>query len=300
LPDDKKERFNDIQGLIESTYFKFKTQVQQIALNTDCDCNACILIPSLDLKFFLHYGPYIVQDIAGIKELVGSDVNLIHRLTKNRITKLTGWKAYALYTEDSFPENYSKKEDMYVHHESYEYLGDVVTYNLNLRDWFKNTQEANKRFISEEEADLVITVEYDHPPDVLFEWLTNNEKRNQLGDRFVWTSAYRPNGSDGVGARNHCAHDGTTTRETVLDWSKPDYYTVESIDDLEKETLFDGIFTFQFIPTENGTRFQQNIKFTFDAPKEERDEFISFFGPAVTQTHQELNETIKKILASGS
>lgn len=139
LPDENKERFDDIQELIESIYFKYKTQVQQITLNTDCDCNACILISSLDLKFFVHYGPYIVQDIAGIKELVGSDVNLIHRLTKNKITKHTGWKAYALFTENSFPENYMKKDDMYVHYESYDHLEEVKTFNVNLLDWFKNS-----------------------------------------------------------------------------------------------------------------------------------------------------------------
>ncbi|MCH8905786.1 MAG: hypothetical protein IH840_01755 [Candidatus Heimdallarchaeota archaeon] len=126
------------------------------------------------------------------------------------------------------------------------------------------TQVEIKRFVTEEEADLAIKVNYDVPQHMLFEWLTNNEKTNQLKDQFVWSSGYRPSGFEGVGARNHCAHDGSVTRETVLDWSKPNYYTVESTDDLESETLFDGIFTFQFIPTETRTLFQQNIKFTWD------------------------------------
>jgi len=53
------------------------------------------------LKFFVHHGDYIVQSISGIKELVGSDVNLVHRLMKNHISETTGWRAYALFTESA-------------------------------------------------------------------------------------------------------------------------------------------------------------------------------------------------------
>ncbi len=65
---------------------------------TTCTCNVCRNIPTLDLKFFIHCGDYIQQIIANIKELVGSDVNLIHRLTKNHVKEMTGWRAYIMYT----------------------------------------------------------------------------------------------------------------------------------------------------------------------------------------------------------
>jgi hypothetical protein len=47
------------------------------------------LYPTLDLKFFVHHGDYIVQEVSGIRELVGSDVNLIHRLMKNHMLRRT-------------------------------------------------------------------------------------------------------------------------------------------------------------------------------------------------------------------
>jgi hypothetical protein len=53
----------------------------------------------LDLKFIAHHGDYIVQHVGQIRELVGSDVNLIHRLTKNHVADETGWRAYLMLTE---------------------------------------------------------------------------------------------------------------------------------------------------------------------------------------------------------
>ena len=71
--------------LIESTYFNFRRRRDASQRQTTCTCRACAAIPSLDLKFFVHHGDYIVQNISGIRELVGSDINLIHRLTKNHM-----------------------------------------------------------------------------------------------------------------------------------------------------------------------------------------------------------------------
>ncbi len=71
--------------LIESTYFVFRRRRDMCERQTTCTCRACANIPSLDLKFFVHHSDYIVQNISGIRELVGSGINLIHRLTKNHM-----------------------------------------------------------------------------------------------------------------------------------------------------------------------------------------------------------------------
>ncbi len=73
--------------LIESTYYAFRQRRDMCERQTTCTCRACAAIPSLDLKFFVHHGDYIVQNISGIRELVGSDINLIHRLTKIILSK---------------------------------------------------------------------------------------------------------------------------------------------------------------------------------------------------------------------
>ena len=41
----------------------------------------------LDLKFCAHLGSFVEHDVAGSRELVGSDVILAHRLLKNTVPR---------------------------------------------------------------------------------------------------------------------------------------------------------------------------------------------------------------------
>lgn len=63
-----------------------------------CQCDSCSLIDGLDLKFILHAGPFVLQQIAGNLELVGPEVVMAHRLLKTRAAELVGNGAYALVT----------------------------------------------------------------------------------------------------------------------------------------------------------------------------------------------------------
>ena len=99
VPETKLARGETLIELIENTYMAFRDKLENMRRNTTCTCNACRAIPSLDLKFIAHHGDFIVQKVANINELVGSDVNLIHRLLKNRVSEETGWRAYAMFTE---------------------------------------------------------------------------------------------------------------------------------------------------------------------------------------------------------
>ena len=47
----------------------------------------------------LHAGKYVLQDIAGSRELTGLDVVLAHRLLKNRVAEVVGTGAYLLVTD---------------------------------------------------------------------------------------------------------------------------------------------------------------------------------------------------------
>lgn len=85
--------------IFESTYLAFRDRGQAIVRRTTCQCNACRQIPALDLKFVAHYGEFMTQNVSGIKKLVGSDLNLVHRLLKNHVSEATGWRAYFLLSE---------------------------------------------------------------------------------------------------------------------------------------------------------------------------------------------------------
>src|SRR5512141_1960114 len=133
-PESEIPRGETLLELIEATYVKFRDEREAIRRRTTCQCNACRNIPSLDLKFMAHHGDYMLQRVTGIHELVGSDVNLIHRLLKNHVSDQTGWHAYALFTEAALMHMGVQPDGMHEHIESYEHLGAVKVCVLNLAD----------------------------------------------------------------------------------------------------------------------------------------------------------------------
>ncbi len=114
--------------LIDHTYLAFREKALALHHQTTCPCRACATLPSLDLKFMVHHGDYIIQQIAGIKDLLGTDVNLVHRLAKNHVAESTGWQGYALFTHQGLERMQTDKAPFMQQTESYEHLGDVEIY----------------------------------------------------------------------------------------------------------------------------------------------------------------------------
>ena len=71
-------------------------------------------------KFVLHHGTYVAQAIAGREELLGSDVNLVHRLLKNHARELVGQVPYALITEAAIEALTISTDAMIAADESYD------------------------------------------------------------------------------------------------------------------------------------------------------------------------------------
>ena len=220
--------------LIENTYIAFRRQREASRQNTTCTCNACRTIPTLDLKFFVHHGDYIVQEVSGIHELVGSDVNLIHRLMKNHVTENTGWNAYILCTQRAFQNMSVQVEGAHEQTESYDHLGEIQIHCIDLHARYKTIVEARRVFISPEEADFSLTHDFHVPQPVVWDWITDTEKRTLVsGSKNFFTAKSRPGGRNGPGAINHCAHGKDLkglSVETILDWRPFDYLTKENKD----------------------------------------------------------------------
>jgi len=85
--------------IVGRSYAEFRRRLAEAGDNWTCTCGACSRASVLDLKFVLHVGRFMVQDIAGSRELVGADVVLAHRLLKNSATDAVGRRAYLLVTE---------------------------------------------------------------------------------------------------------------------------------------------------------------------------------------------------------
>ena len=118
--------------LIDNTYLAFRDKAEDLWTHATCDCKACKAIPTLDLKFMVHHGDFIIQQVAGIKDLLGTDVNLIHRLAKNHVAESTGWQGYALFTHQGLERMQTDKQTFIQQTESYEHLGDVETYVMDM------------------------------------------------------------------------------------------------------------------------------------------------------------------------
>ena len=118
--------------LIDRTYLAFRDKALSLFKGSTCPCRACQALPTLDLKFMVHHGDFIIQQVAGIKDLLGTDVNLVHRLLKNRVTESTGWRGYALFTDTVLERMQLDREHLFRRCESYEHLGDVNIYCMDM------------------------------------------------------------------------------------------------------------------------------------------------------------------------
>ncbi len=265
VPEGKITRGETLVELIESTYLAFRDRQLAIKRATTCSCKACTNIPSLDLKFICHCGEYILQRIANITEMVGSDVNLVHRLSKNHVSEATGWRAYVMFTERCLNKLDLQIANPFECIETYEHLGQVKTFNLDLHRRYQELLAARRVVISESEADLILHVDFPTPPAIAWEWLLDPVKRNLWGNGVKWSTGDRPNGRVGSGASNHCAHGGGVRTEIVLDWRPFEYSTSNSSEQGGKGRMSE---TFRFEPLPDGsTRVHDLIRLDMPLPR---------------------------------
>jgi Protein of unknown function (DUF2652) len=119
-------------ALIDQTYLAFREKALALYSQATCPCKACRALPTLDLKFILHHGEFLMQKVANVEHLLGTDVNLIHRLSKNHVSESTGWKGYALFTDPVLERMHTDKAPFVQQTESYEHLGEVDTYVMDM------------------------------------------------------------------------------------------------------------------------------------------------------------------------
>ena len=128
--------------LIDQTYMAFRDKALALYARATCPCRACRALPTLDLKFMVHHGEFILQQVAGIRDLLGTDVNLIHRLLKNRVSESTGWKGYALITNQGLERMQADKTSFVQQTESYEHLGEVETYVMDMHSRYEEMKSS--------------------------------------------------------------------------------------------------------------------------------------------------------------
>jgi uncharacterized protein YndB with AHSA1/START domain len=224
---------------LEACYVEFRRALDLMVLNTTCTCNACANISTLDLKFFVHDGEFVVGEVAGRKELHGPDVNLLHRMLKNTVTDETGIRAYALYTEravealglEALTESWRR------HVDTYPDVGEVTAWVEDLTPIWERSQAEPMSELS----DVLIEVStvIDLPVEVVWAYLIDPAHRRRLmgSDRIELTDT--GTARIGEGSAYVCYHGDRTVNQVIVDW-RP----LQRIQTRDTGRMFGGTLTF--------------------------------------------------------
>jgi class 3 adenylate cyclase len=236
---------------VDATYFAFRRRLRDIVQSTTCTCDACVLIPRLDLKFFVHEGEYVIRRIARSEELTGSDVVLIHRLLKGAAGQVAGSDAFAVYTGAALEALGVDAQILgfLPFTESLPDMDDVDVFVQNLEEQWTKEQVRTRVFVTEEEAVARHEMFFSAQPPVVWEYFTDPRKRLrwQLGLTSIDEDV---EGRRGVDTINHCAHGSDVITQRVADW-RP-FSTFTTVDALEGTPIVLTTTT-DFAPADGGT-----------------------------------------------
>lgn len=270
---------------IERCYFGFRRRRRDVRQATSCDCNACVRIPDLNLKFVAHHGLAIHHKVSGRQELLGPDVIVVHRMLKNEVVERLGASAYALLSEkcidatDIDPAALGMREIT----ETYDRIGDVRCWMHDLELRWQEEEARGRVRVRPEESILDLAVRANVPPQVAWEFLT------KPGQRMSWqpwvtevSIKGAKGGRRGPGSANHCMHGKDAVVEEILDWRPYDYVTDRTILDTPSGPV-KVLHTIELEPVTTGTL----IHIRFAAPKTRRETaLMEHIGPAYGQALQ--------------
>lgn len=238
--------------MIETTYVSFRKALELMVLNTTCPCNACRNLPNLDLKFFVHYGSFITQKLGNFTELVGNDVNLVHRLAKNQIREKMGFKAYAAFTQPVMDSLglVDFQNSLAPHRETFADVGEVQMYVHDMHQVWERLKDRVRIEVRPEEALLVREYMFPIPASILWEYMTKPEYRAILLGVHNVELRNQAQGRTAVDSVYLCYHGKMESQQCILDWQPYEGYTINSTTPL-------GVnfnMTYKLEPTADGTR----------------------------------------------
>lgn len=243
---------------LEAAYFAFRRRLEGIGRATTCKCNACVLIPALNLKFIAHHGSFVRQRMFGTDELTGTDVIVAHRLLKNGVVERLGLSAYVLLTDASLAAAALRPEPLGLveQTESYVGLGEVRCWVHDLEPRWAREQELRRVRVSESETLASVDGNVAASPQALWAIVTDPARRPDFISGVTRVDETPLNGRRGVGTQNHCMHGDDATLEEVLDWRPFDYFTMRTV----VPGLAKWVVMQEFVPTDAGTRLTIRIQ----------------------------------------
>jgi uncharacterized protein YndB with AHSA1/START domain len=271
---------------VDATYFAFRRRLRDVRQATTCQCNACVLIPRLDLKFVVHAGTAVRTSSFGRENLVGPEVIVAHRLLKNTVKETLGFSAYALFTEPTARELGLDCGliGMPAHREEYD-VGAAVGFVENLEERWQIEDTQVSRRIAEGEAQMRLDADLPAPPAIVWEWLASPILRTrwQVGTLDVTTTALRLE----PGVTNHCIHGKDTTLEQIIDWRPYEESTRVS-----KAAFGEMTASYLLQPIDAGTRLTVLVGRIQLAPELPADQAIGMIDSLWHVSLDKLNEEL--------
>jgi uncharacterized protein YndB with AHSA1/START domain len=212
----------EVTDWLRETFGAFHRRLRDMRAATTCPCQACQMIGGLGLKFVVHRGTYSRQVVAGVVQLYGTDVNLVHRLLKNTVplreyllataTALAAWPDGARAEYVDAPQHYD--------------LGDVGAAYLDLAPVRADALREDRTVVTDAEAKLRMSRRYAAAPEQVWRLLTDPAARKRI------LNAQRVGFEQGargslVGAEYHCEHGGDhATVFRVVSAERPSELTI--------------------------------------------------------------------------
>jgi hypothetical protein len=215
---------------LEASYFAFRRRLESIRRATSCDCNACVLIPSLDLKFVAHFGAFVREKLFGVEELTGTDVIVVHRLLKNDVVESLGKPAYVLMTDELVQAAGLNPDaiDLVEHRQSYEGIGEVVGWVHDLESRWQRDQETKRIRVTPNDELARVEADIQATPQEIWSYVTDPARRADYVAGVERVDEVPADGRRGIGTTNHCVHGAGISLEEVLDWRPFDYFTLRN------------------------------------------------------------------------
>ena len=94
-PDEPEDFALALVDRLEGIFPAFHQRIHELAFCRTCLCDCCSQMGELRVKAIAHYGPFLLKEVLGRRELAGQEVIRAHRLLKNQVKS----REYLLLTD---------------------------------------------------------------------------------------------------------------------------------------------------------------------------------------------------------
>lgn len=244
---------------IEETYVEFRRAIDLMVLNNTCQCNACANVSNLDLKFFVHHGSFVIQPVGDIRQLVGSDINLVHRLLKNTVMADTGIKAYLLATESALEALGldPNAEGMVPHQEEPTDFDATSVWVKDMHPVYEAARQSEKPFFEPDQILMSLHTEIPIPIEYVWHYANQSEYRNLIMGSDRYEILDRSGERVARGSTYQCYHGKMTVNQLVLEWKPFERVVLQQMIPIPGKTPTQTIIEFRFEEVKEGVRFTQ-------------------------------------------